>query len=63
MQEQTGSRRSEWQEGHGAFSVGASQVPSTIRYIDSQQQHHKKTSLDKEWELFLRKHTMFLDRA
>jgi REP element-mobilizing transposase RayT len=63
IHEQTGSRRFEWQEGYGAFSVGASQVPATIRYIENQPQRHRKTSLNEEWELFLRKHAMFLDRA
>jgi len=63
MHEQTGSRRFEWQEGYGAFSVGASQVPATIRYIDNQPQRYRKTSLNEEWELFLRKHSMFLDRG
>jgi putative transposase len=63
MHEQTGSHRFEWQEGYGAFSVGASQVPATIRYIDNQPQRHRKTSLNEEWELFLSKHSMFLDRG
>ena len=36
MHEQTGSHRFEWQEGYGAFSVGASQVPATVHYIESQ---------------------------
>jgi hypothetical protein len=63
MHEQTGSRRFEWQEGYGAFSVGASQVPATIRYIENQLQRHRKISLNEEWELFLRRHAMFLDRA
>jgi hypothetical protein len=44
MHEQTGSRRFEWQEGYGAFSIGASQVPATIRYIENQPQRHRKIS-------------------
>jgi REP element-mobilizing transposase RayT len=63
MHEQTGSRRFEWQEGYGAFSVGASQVSATVHYIESQPQRHRKLTLNEEWELFLRKHAMFLDRA
>jgi len=47
----------------GAFSIGASQVPATIRYIENQPQRHRKVSLNEEWELFLRKHAMFVDRA
>jgi hypothetical protein len=63
MHEQTGSRRFEWQEGYGAFSVGVSQVPATVRYIENQPQRHRKVGLNEEWELFLRKHAMFLDRG
>ena len=33
VHEQTRSRGFEWQEGYGAFRIGASQVPATIRYI------------------------------
>jgi len=47
----------------GAFSIGASQVPATIRYIENQPQRHRKVSLNEEWELVLRKHAMFVDRA
>jgi REP-associated tyrosine transposase len=60
MHEQTGSRRFEWQEGYGAFTSGASQVPATIRYIDDQPRHHRKTTLHEEWEMFLRRHASFL---
>jgi hypothetical protein len=63
MHEQTGSRRFEWQEGYGAFSIGASQVPATIRYIENQPQRHRKISLKDEWELFLRKHAIFIDKG
>ncbi len=63
MHEQIGSRRFEWQEGYGAFSIGASQVGATIRYIDHQPQRHRKITLNEEWGLFLRKHAMFLDRC
>jgi REP-associated tyrosine transposase len=61
MHEQTGSRRFEWQEGYGAFTIGASQVPATIRYIENQPRHHRKTSVSEEWEMFLRRHAVFMD--
>ena len=60
MHEQTGSRRFEWQEGYGAFSIGASQVAATIRYIEHQPRRHRKISLHDEWEMFLKKHAPFL---
>ena len=37
-----------WQGGFGAFSYRKSEVPDLIRYIQNQQQHHKKqTFLDE----------------
>ncbi len=60
VHEQTGSRRFDWQEGYGAFTIGASQVPETIRYIENQARHHKKVSSAEEWELFLRRYAPFL---
>jgi REP element-mobilizing transposase RayT len=60
MHEQTRSRRFEWQEGYGAFSIGASQVPGTIRYIENQPRHHGKVTLTEEWEMFLKKHAPFM---
>jgi putative transposase len=62
MHEQTGSRRFDWQEGYGAFTIGASQVPATIRYIDNQPRRHKKISAAEECEIFLKRHAAFLGR-
>ena len=61
MHEQTRSRRFDWQEGYGAFSIGASQVAATVRYIENQPSHHKKISAEKEWEMFLKRHAVFMD--
>jgi putative transposase len=36
------SKKFEWQEGYGAFSVSASQVPKTVAYINNQKEHHRK---------------------
>jgi putative transposase len=38
-----------WQEGFGAFSLGKSQLPSKIKYIEEQQVHHKKKSFKEEY--------------
>jgi len=56
-----GRRRFEWQKGYGAFTIGASQSPATIRYIENQPRHHRKTSVSEEWEMFLRRHAVFMD--
>ena len=31
-----------WQEGFGAFSYGHSQLGTVVRYIENQQEHHRK---------------------
>ncbi len=50
-----------WQEGYGAFTVGASQIPKTIQYIQSQPEHHQKVSFEDEFLAFLKKHGIQYD--
>jgi REP element-mobilizing transposase RayT len=50
-----------WQEGYGAFTIGASQISPTIRYIQSQPEHHRKVSFEEEFLVFLRKHGIDYD--
>jgi len=38
-----------WQEGYGAFSYAKSQVPVVCKYIENQEQHHKKASFEEEY--------------
>jgi hypothetical protein len=45
-----------WQEGFGAFSVGVSGVPETVRYIETQEEHHRKKSYEEELEMILKRH-------
>jgi REP element-mobilizing transposase RayT len=42
-----------WQEGYGAFSYAKSQVPSVIKYIQSQEPHHRKKSFIEEYRKML----------
>lgn len=44
-----------WQEGFGAFSYSKSQIDSVIKYILSQEEHHKKTTFKDEYFDFLEK--------
>lgn len=39
-----------WQEGYGAFSYSRSHVPNVIRYIQNQEQHHKKETFLEEYQ-------------
>jgi len=38
-----------WQEGYGAFSYGKSQIDDVIKYIQQQEDHHKKRSFADEY--------------
>ena len=42
-----------WQEGFGAFSYSASQLPQVITYIERQQAHHARRTFAQEYELLL----------
>jgi REP element-mobilizing transposase RayT len=46
----------EWQEGYGAFSIAVSGVKDTMRYIETQQEHHRAHSFEEELIVFLDKH-------
>lgn len=50
-----------WQEGYGAFSIGASGVEATIQYIDSQTEHHHVRFFEEEYTAFLAKHHIQYD--
>jgi len=50
-----------WQEGYGAFTVGISQMPDTISYIQTQPEHHRKRSFEEEFVAFLKKHGVEYD--
>lgn len=43
-----GNKRFAWQAGYGAFSLGQSQLPALITYIDNQREHHRVRSFDDE---------------
>ncbi len=37
-----------WQNSYGAFSYGSSQIDRVIRYINNQEDHHRKKSFSEE---------------
>src|SRR6266850_5435504 len=45
-----------WQEGYGAFSVSASQVPKTVAYINNQKEHHREKTFHEEFLELLERH-------
>ncbi|MBQ4359533.1 MAG: transposase, partial [Proteobacteria bacterium] len=43
-----------WQEGFGAFSYAKSQIDNVIRYIENQEEHHRKKTFREEYIDFLK---------
>jgi len=41
--------RFQWQEGYGAFSYSRSQIDDVVKYINSQEEHHKRASFKEEY--------------
>ena len=50
-----------WQDGYGAFTVGKSDVPDVIKYIQNQRQHHRTTTFQEEYLLLLKRHGVEYD--
>ncbi len=44
-----------WQEGYGSFSYSKSLIPKVAKYIENQQEHHKKQSFKDEYLEWLKK--------
>jgi putative transposase len=52
-----------WQEGYGAFSIGVSGMDDTIKYIQSQPEHHRIKTFKEEFVAFLKKHGLEYDET
>jgi REP element-mobilizing transposase RayT len=50
-----------WQRGFGVFGVSASNVDAVIRYIRTQEAHHKKMTFEAEFTALLEKHGVAYD--
>ena len=50
-----------WQVGYGAFSVSQSNAPAVVKYIQGQEDHHRKISFQEEFVAFLKKHKIAYD--
>lgn len=55
------SQRFEWQEGYGAFSYSQSQIDTVCKYIQNQEEHHKKYTFREEYLDFLQKFKISYD--
>lgn len=56
------SRKFSWQEGYGAFSYSKSQLPRVIKYIQNQQEHHRKKTFMEEYIGLLKIHDVEFDQ-
>ena len=45
-----------WQVGYGAFSFSNSQIDRVVKYINNQEQHHKKKTFLEEYVELLKKY-------
>ena len=50
-----------WQTGYGAFSLGQSQLPALIRYIEAQSERHRAYSFQEEMLDFLERYKIEYD--
>ena len=50
-----------WQRGYGCFSISPSHLPALIRYIESQEEHHRKESFQDEFRRLLTKYGVAFD--
>ncbi len=49
VHEQIGDRAFAWQEGYGAFTVGAAQRETVRGYIARQEEHHRQRTFQEEY--------------
>lgn len=51
-----------WGTGYAAFSVSESNIDKVVKYILNQEGHHRKLSFIEEYEEFLEKHKVAINR-
>jgi len=51
-----------WQEGYGGFSVSQSNVEQVRRYIEQQEEHHRRVTFEEEFVEFLERHGIPYDQ-
>lgn len=61
VHKEIGVRAFGWQDGYGAFTVSASQLPKVKNYIAGQEEHHRKKTFQDEYREFLEKHGIKYD--
>jgi REP element-mobilizing transposase RayT len=52
-----------WQDGYSIFSINPVELEVVVRYIDSQEEHHKKRTFKEELLAFLKRHGFEYDET
>jgi REP element-mobilizing transposase RayT len=50
-----------WQNGYGIFSVNPTEIDLVVKYINNQEEHHKKVAFQDEFRAFLKKYKVEYD--
>jgi REP element-mobilizing transposase RayT len=50
-----------WQGGYGAFSVSESNIPQVKKYIERQEEHHRRMTFQDEFRELCQRHGIELD--
>ncbi|AIE87479.1 transposase [Fimbriimonas ginsengisoli Gsoil 348] len=45
-----------WQSGYGVFSVGTAEIEAVRRYVENQEEHHRRYSFQDELRSLLKEH-------
>jgi len=53
----------EWQSGYGAFSIGIREVEAIRRYIETQEDHHRKVNFQDEYRRILHDNEIAFDES
>lgn len=54
VHETIGDKSFAWQDGYGAFWVSVSLIDRVKRYIENQEEHHRKKTFEDEYVVFLK---------
>ena len=60
-QQEQGILHFSWQAGYGIFSLGQSQLPALLQYIDNQEEHHRTRTFKEELLELLEKYGVEYD--
>ena len=50
-----------WKDGYGIFSVNPSEIEVVVKYIDNQEEHHRKRTFQEEFRSLLEKYKIEYD--